>query len=244
MGRNFPHWLISASWVSCCFLYLVLAGTFHSLLLTQSIFLNSPRGIGWSTSSILPVFAKLTWSLVTFNITPSQDSFHFWPTPNHFFIWLVRATVFRPCSPASQEPLLTHSGSTFRGMCILMKPTWGDFLSSREEVLSGSWTIVGMCVFGDDGDSDWGDPFVTLCTLYQRVFVSKVNTCWGNEPLVSVRYWLLHLAFRVHGPFYPCVQSWMPNTIIAGPWFKLGTKFVWIQGSRNWVWSRSPSYVF
>lgn len=131
---------------------------------------------------------------VTFNITPSQDSSHIGPIPKPFSssdLWEPQS--FACGSLASQEPLLTHSGSTFREMCVLMKETWGDFLSSREEALSGSWTIVGVCVFEDYGDSDWGGPFITLYALYQRVFVSKVNVCRGNEPLVSVRYWLLHL---------------------------------------------------
>lgn len=48
-----------------------------------------------------------------------------------------------------------------------------------------------------------------------------------------LKYWLLHLAVRVHEPSYPCLESWMPNTVLAGLWFELRTKYVWTLGSRQ-----------
>lgn len=194
-GKGFPP---GATFCFLSSLFFLLSGVywlfpFPSPHSEQSSWTSCQAFDSFHVLDSLPSWVHLAHLVVS--ITFSQHSFHFWFTPDHV-LHLIRGSHG---SLSSQSPLLTLLESIFTDICILIKPTWEGFLSAREEALGGSWTMAGVCVFGDDGRCDWEGPFITLCpTLYQRIFASKLNVCWGNESVLGINCSVLQLGSTNH----------------------------------------------
>lgn len=108
--------------------------------------LSSLQALDQPNSSNLLFPPGLTWFLLTFDLTVTQDSFHFWPAPNYYLHLICGSHNSSPIVLSSWSALLTYSEGTFRGICIFIKSSKGDFPSIRGTDMGHEQLWICMCL--------------------------------------------------------------------------------------------------